>query len=145
MTHKDAQRAAVRRQFLHVEKSQAMRGENLLRCVKRKIGEVFMVDGVKLILIHQPMEMRKFHRNDATRFQKNLHAANEVIYIRHLGQNVVAEKQIRLFPGSGEFACCFPPEEFDECRHALFDGYSSDIRGGLDAKDWDFALYEILQ
>ena len=52
MTHKDAQRAAVRREFLHVEECQAMCSENLLRREKRKIGEVLMVDGVKLILLH---------------------------------------------------------------------------------------------
>src|SRR5260370_4173292 len=128
MTHKDAQRATVRREFLHVEERQAMCSENLLDGEKRKIGEVFMVDGVKLILLHQSLEMRKFHGDDAVRLQKNLHTANKVINVRHLSENVIAQKQIRLFSGIRNFPSSFPSKKSYESRHTFLICHVRDVR-----------------
>src|SRR6266436_8101794 len=106
---------------------------------------MLVVYGVELILFHQPLEMRKFHGDDTARFQQNLHAGNKVVYIRHLSENVIAQKEIRLFSGIGEFAGGFTPEEFYEGRHTSLDGDGRDVRGRLDAEDRHFIPYKVLK
>ena len=40
--------------------------------------------------------MRKLHGDDSAGFEQALHARYEVIQIRHMGQNIVAEQKVRL-------------------------------------------------
>lgn len=66
-----------------------------------------MIDCVKLIFRHQAHQMGKFDRNDAFRLEKNLHACDEIVQIRYLGEHIIAEQQIRL-PAFGRELSCGP-------------------------------------
>src|ERR1019366_10715832 len=92
----DADRAAMGGQLVHVEQRQVMRREYLLDSEERKVTEVLVVDGVELVLLHQSLQVRKFHGDDAARLEQALHAGNEVIQIRYVCQHIVAEQQVRL-------------------------------------------------
>ena len=89
--------------------------------------------------------MRKFHGDDAVRLQKKLHAANKVINVRYLSKDVIAQQEIRLFSGIGEFAGSFPSKKFYEGRHTSLNCHGRDVRSWLDSKNRHFLLHEVLQ
>src|SRR5271155_4377155 len=98
------QRAAVRREFFHIENPQTMSRENLLRSNQRKIRKMLMVDGIKLIFLHQAQQVRKFQSNYSPLSQQNLHAGHKTIDVGHLREHVVAEQQIRAFSLRRQFS-----------------------------------------
>src|SRR6266404_8082339 len=99
MPSKNAQGAAVGGQFLDIKERQAMRSKDLFGCEKGEIGEVFMVNGVKLIFFHQPLKMRELHGDYPMRFQQDLHSCNKIVQFGDLREHVVAKEQIRLLTG----------------------------------------------
>ena len=104
-----------------------------------------MVDGVKLILLHEPLEMRKLHGNDASWFEQDFHSSNKIIEVRHLREDVVAEEQISSLAGGREFACCFRAKELDESRNAFLNRDSSDVCRGFDSQYRYLLLDKVLQ
>ena len=57
---------------------------------------MFVINRIELVTFHQPIEVRKFHGDDAIRLEKNFHSSDKVIQVGHMRQHVVAEQQIRL-------------------------------------------------
>jgi hypothetical protein len=53
MLRVDVQRSAVGRQLPHVEQHEAVRREDILDNEEREIRDVFVVDGVELVALHQ--------------------------------------------------------------------------------------------
>ena len=53
-----------------------------------------MVDGVPLALVDQAHQVRELHRDRAAGVEQHLHAGNEVVEIRNVGEHVVAEQEI---------------------------------------------------
>src|SRR5690606_1439392 len=92
----DPYRPAVGGKLLDVKQHQSVVFEYLLHSGEREIGEVFVVDGVKLVPLHQPQQMGEFHRYDSIRFKKYLHPANEVVDIRNVGKYIVADEEVGL-------------------------------------------------
>ena len=60
---------------------------------------MLVVDRVELIALHQAYQVGKLHRDHAGRLQRDLHTGDEVVQIRHVGQHVVADQEIRLIRG----------------------------------------------
>src|ERR1035437_7595730 len=78
VTAVDPQRAPVRGQLLDVEQAQAVGLEDAAYGQEGEIGEVLVVDGVPLVVLHEAHEMGELHRDHATWLQQDLHSANEV-------------------------------------------------------------------
>ena len=53
-----------------------------------------MIDGIKLVLLHQLKEMGEFHGDQACRLQQHLESLHEIVQIRDMGQYVVPNNQI---------------------------------------------------
>src|SRR5271154_818078 len=92
MTGVDAQRAAMRRNFIDIEERQTMGCEDLFSCRERKIGEVLVINGVELVLLYQAQEVGEFHGDKAVGLKQEFHAGNEVVDIRNLREHVIAEE-----------------------------------------------------
>ena len=53
-----------------------------------------MVDGVELVLRDQPLEVRELERDHALRLEQARHAADEVVEVGHLREDVVGDDQV---------------------------------------------------
>ena len=104
-----------------------------------------MIDGVELILIHQPQEMRKFHRHDAGRFQQNLEAANKIVEVGHVREHIFCSDQISGFAGGFEPLCGRSAKKGNVRRNAFLLRRSGDVRRRFDAENWNPPLLEELQ
>ena len=71
-----------------------MCGEDPFGGDEREIRKMLVINGIKLIFVHQPEQVWKLHGNDAARFEQDLHSLDEVIEVRNLGQDVVPQKEI---------------------------------------------------
>src|SRR3954447_6602676 len=128
-----AQRPAMGCELFDVKNSKAMLVGKPLNGEEGKIREMLVIDGVKLILLDQPLEVRKFKSDQSHWRQQVRHARGEVMEIRNLCQHIVTNDEI----GSPSFGDKTPGElkskELDECRNILKTGSFSHIGRGLDA------------
>ena len=53
-----------------------------------------MVDGVELLLVHQPQQVRELERRHAARLEQQRQPGDEVVERRHVGEHVVAHQQV---------------------------------------------------
>ena len=104
-----------------------------------------MVDRVELILVHQPPQVRKFHRHDPVWSEKDLQASHEIVDVGHVREHVVSDDQIRGSGVADEIAGGLPPEETDDRRHAALHGRFRHVGGGLDAEHGNPLLDEVLE
>ena len=104
-----------------------------------------MIDGVELVLRHQPFKMRKLQRDDAFRLQQDLHAGDEIVQVRHLGEHIVAHDQVGLLALRHEAARQLDAEELGDAGNALGDRDLGDIGGRLDAEHRHAERQEMLQ
>src|SRR6266705_75388 len=111
MTTVDAQRTAVRRQFLDVKKRDAVVRKDPFDRHERQVAEVLVVDGVELVVGYQPRQMRELHGDHAMRRQQELHATDKIVDVRHMGQHVVAEQQVGPTVFGGDLCGALTSEE----------------------------------
>src|SRR6185503_19577976 len=135
----------MRRNLFDVEYSKPMLRENFFDGAERKIGEVFMIDGVELVICHDPHEVREFHRHDALWFEQYLEALHEIIEIGHMRQYVIADDEVRLPPLGRQLPCCLCTEKFYQGGNAVFDGDLGYVFCRLDAHHRNSSGHEILQ
>ncbi len=135
----------MRRQLLDVEDHQAVLREDALRHHEREVAEVLVIDGVELVLRHQPREMRKLHRDDTAGGQQAFHAADEIVEIRHVRQHVISQQQVRkaVFARDG-FRGCGAEETYGR-RNPLLDRDLRDVCSRLDPEYRNAPRDEVLQ
>ena len=68
-----------------------MVGKYLLHREEREIREVFVIYRVELIVLDQPQEVWELKGDDARRLEGNFKAADKVINVRDVSENVAAE------------------------------------------------------
>src|SRR6266853_1938221 len=145
MTTIDAQRTPVRRKLLHVEQRYSVGGEHLLYGDKREVREVLVVNGVKLVLRHQPHEMRKLHSDHTVWREHDLHAADEVVQVGHVGEHVVTEQQVCVPVFTQDLARRLYPEELHTGRNALLGRHFGYIGRWLYPEHRNALFDEVLQ
>ena len=107
---------------------------------------MLVIDGVELVLRHQPLEMGKFERDhDAFGLEQPHHAAGEVVEIGHLGEDVVADDQIGAPAVRRQLVGQRHAEELDHRLHALLAGGLGDVGRGLDPEGRHAERLEMLQ
>jgi hypothetical protein len=104
-----------------------------------------VIDRVELVSLHQSHQMRKLHRDNAAGLERDLHAGNEIVQIRHLGQYVVSDQQIGLLSPSNEVSCGIGPEKTAPGRNLFRAGCLRDVRSRLDSKDRNPRPDEVLK
>ena len=72
------------RKFFDIKENEAMCSKNFLSGEEGKIGKMFVIDRVELILGHQSHEMRELHGEDTLGVQQQLHSFNKIIEARHV-------------------------------------------------------------
>ncbi len=102
MTAEEPQAAAMGRKLLNPIDPEASCQENTLHGQQRKIGKVLVIDRVELPLRDQLQQMGKFQRDRATGLERNRKATGEIIDVRDMGIDVVAQDQIRLAALGGQ-------------------------------------------
>ena len=111
------ERAAVGRDLLDIEHTQAVAPRQSLDGEEREVGKVLVVDRIELIFREQPLEMGKFERDDPLRRQHMLHPGNEVIEVGNLGEDVVADDEVCPPAFRDEPPSQRQPEELANRRH----------------------------
>ena len=79
---------------------------------------MLVVDGVELVLVDQPLEMRELERDHALGLQQTRDAGDEVVEVGNLRQHVVADDEIGLAclrPHSCSRARCRRTRPASEC------------------------------
>ena len=141
----DAQRAAVGGDLLDIEQLEAVVAEDRLGGVEREVAEVLVVDGVELVLVDQPHDVGELHRQHTGRGERDLHAGDEVVEVRHLSEDVVAEEEVGVAALGGQLVRQLDAEEAHHGRHALLLGGRGHVGRRFDAEDRDAGLDEPLE
>src|SRR5262249_21829573 len=104
-----------------------------------------MVDRVELVLVDQSLEVWKLDGDDAARFEEKRDAANEVVEVGHLRQDVVADDEIRRVTLRDKFLGGAASEEPRDSWNAASDRGSCYVFRGLDAENRDAFGDEVLE
>src|SRR5215813_4036255 len=112
MTSIDPQVTPMCWQFFHLEDNKLMDGKNLLYRNKRKIGEVFVINCIKLVLLHEAHKVREFHCYDSLRFQNYFQAFDKVVQGGDMSQHVIAYEEISFFPSATNSCAVLSPKNF---------------------------------
>src|SRR5215208_4964005 len=106
---------------------------------------MLMIDRVELILVDEPLEMRKLQRDHAVRSQQMRHARRKIVEVRHLRQHIVADDEIGGLAFGYEFLRKPKTEEFDQRRNVFAPGYFGNIGGRLDTRHRNTQRQKMLQ
>jgi hypothetical protein len=127
------------------ENFQAEAGEQGLKRGDREIEDVLVIDGVEFGVFDEIDRVGKFEDNTAFRLQERFQAADELVGVGCVGEDVVAEDQVSFFAGGDESVCDVVAEKFDESFDAFFAGDFGDVGGRLDAEAGNPGLRKVLQ
>ena len=105
-----------------------------------------MVNGIKLVVLDEPQQVRELEGDDASRLERDLKPADEVVDVWYVGENVAAQKKVGGLAIGHKFLRGLNAEElYDAWDLLLFPRNFGDIGGWLDAKDRDALSLEMLK
>jgi hypothetical protein len=87
--------------------------------------------------------VRELQRDGAARLERGLEATGEVVDVRHVGVDVVADDQVCLLALGGELICQRLAEEFPQHGNAEFFGGGGGAGGGLDTETRDAGSHDV--
>src|SRR5215472_8021611 len=96
MTCIDPKRSPVGSQFIHIEHLESVPVEELSDHQQRQIRQVFMVNRVELILLHESHQMGELQRDGPRLVEQKFQPTDEAIDVRHMGENIAPNDEIRL-------------------------------------------------
>ena len=107
---------------------------------------MFVIDRIKLVVIHQLHQMRKLHGDDTGSSKNYFHAFNEINDIRNMGQDVISKQQICLLrpsdlPGDWPAPCQKLDDSLDTFSHRNFCCISS----WLNSHNGNILFFKVLQ
>src|SRR5580700_10232709 len=89
--------------------------------------------------------MWKLHGDYAVGFQQNLHSSNEVIKIRDLGKDVIAEQKICFCALRRKFLGALSIEKLHESWHSFLDSYGGYVGCWFNSQNGYPRQHKILQ
>src|SRR5438105_6550119 len=89
---------------------------------------MLVVDGVEVIAVDEPHEVRELERRHAIRLQQSRETGDEVIDVRYVREHVVRDHQVSGLAGDGQ--------SFGkvDAKELLDDVYASSTSGGCGAR-----------
>src|SRR5437879_1401097 len=120
MAHKKPNGSTMCLGKFDIEDAQACLGEDALSGNQRQIGKMLMIDGVKLMQLHQLKEMLHFEGSDALRGEQYSYAGHEIVDVRYMRQHIIAGDQIRGPTLTDQFMCILPAQKLNAPVDALF-------------------------
>ena len=106
---------------------------------------MLVIDGVELIICHEPFQMRELHCDHATWSKQALHARDKVVQVRYVGQDIVSEQQVGRTKFARNFIRQLASEEAHGRWHTLSDRHRGNIGCRLNAEDRNTFRQEVLQ
>ena len=104
-----------------------------------------MIDRVELVVLDEPQQVRHLDRHHALGRKQRLHAADEVVQIRHVRHHVVGDQQVRPAALGHQPGCQLAAEELHDRVDPSLLRHRGHVGGGLDAERRDAALDNVLQ
>src|SRR5262249_40355884 len=141
----DAQRTTVRGQPLDVEQLEAFSSERILHRLKGQIRVMLVIDRVELIFPHEIQQMRKFHGDDTSRFQKDLQALHKIVEGGYVRKHVVADEQVGVLALIFQLRSQRCPEESYQRGNSRLLCHASTILSGLDSQHRNVLLSKVLE
>src|SRR5205085_8419213 len=95
---------------------------------------MLVIDSIELTLADQPGKMWKFEGDCAGGREEELKAGDEVVEVRHVGQDIVRHDEIsgKITPNASR---CVSTEERYLGRNTLLDGRTRDVSGRFDTQN----------
>ena len=103
-----------------------------------------MINRIKLILLDQAKQMRKFKRKDAVGFESYLQSFDKIVQIGNLGQDIVSQYQVGSAFGLHQIPRSCDAEELDKSANSLLCRHLGHIRRGFDPENGDTVLDKVL-
>ena len=75
----------MNRQVLDLIQEKAMPPEQLLQGGHGEVAEVLVIDGVKLAVVHQVLDVGNFDHRDAVLLEENAYSLDKTVEIRNVG------------------------------------------------------------
>ncbi len=125
----------MRRQLVDAVDVQTVCIDDPSRGLQREVAEVLVVDRVVLESLDEPQEMWELEGRGAARCEQNRDALDEVVDVRHVGEDVVAGDQVSVAVLCDDLAGECGPEELRQRRHPDLLRSSGDVLRRLDAED----------
>src|SRR5579885_298253 len=135
----------MRRQLLHVEKREPVSRQNPLGGEQREIREVLVVDGVELVVLDEPQQVRELQRQNTGRFQKNPETFHEIVQVRYLRENVIPQNQLGAKLLCGQFRRQLGAEKLHQGWDPLVRGHLCHVGCWFNSQRRDAPADEILQ
>ena len=92
--HVQSQRSAMGFKPLNIEDLKTVGGHKLFGSQEGKIRKMLMIDRVKLHALHQAKKVREFNRQHALWLQHDLEAADEVVQVGYVREDIVRNDQV---------------------------------------------------
>src|ERR1700730_2618284 len=106
---------------------------------------MLMVNRIDLALGAQTHQVREFKSDDALIVQQYLQSLDEIVQVRNVGQDVVANDEIGAHALSAQCPRGSLTEEVDTRRNSSGAGYHGDVSRRLYAQDRNPAVNKVLQ
>ena len=103
---------------------------------QRKVGKMLVVYRVKLVVLDQSQQMRKFHGDDAVPLQEDPQSRDKVVQVGNVGENIVTDYQVGAFPLRGKLLGATSSEKIRKRGNAGGDCDVCHIAGTLRACQW---------
>src|SRR6185312_16811972 len=109
------------RKFLHIEDRYSMGCKYLFGSKQAEIGEMFLINGIELVLIYQLQEVWKLDCGDPQWREQEFHPADKIIQVWNVSKSVIHYQQVGLFAFSSQFTGGLFSEKLDKGGHTFFD------------------------
>ena len=106
---------------------------------------MLVVDRVELIFGYQPLDVWELEGDDAFRLEKDLHSSHEIVEVRHLRQDVVANDEVGSKAFGHHLKCQANAKEVDYGWHALLERDARNVGRRLYAQHGNSERQEMLQ
>ena len=141
----DAKRAAVNREMLHVIEEKGVHAEETVQGSQGKITEMLVIDGVEFAAIHQILHVGHLQDGNPIVFEQRVDPLHKSVQIRDMSENIVADDDVRLLAGGGQFSGqTFAEERAERGDADVLSGARRSL-GGINAQDRNALLNEIFQ
>ena len=107
---------------------------------------MLVINGVELALLDELKQMGELHRDNAVILQRAFQSLYEIVDLRNMGKDIVADDQIGLYALPDQSLLCkIGAEEIDDGVDSFLDGDRGGVGSGVDPQNRYIPFLEILQ
>src|ERR1700740_613188 len=122
-----------------------MTQRKLMDAYEGEIGEMLVVNGIELIVVDQPLQVRKFQRDNALWRQEVRESSGEIVQVGYLSENVIADDKICSTALGDETLRQVKVEEFNKRRNVPLSRSCRDVDCRLNTGHGDAERQKVLK